>query len=374
MMQRAIASAQKHNINLEPGRINSGGGNCSYESVIFNINDRSCFPEKFLMSPDVYRRVWNIDTMNKVLDERIPWNPGMTRKQIVAGFQEVMEPGVYEISFFGDMIMAGIACGVRKIILIFNTNPDISRTGHDPVSVVDPRDYGGNMDSEIPVVVAYNLVHFESLHPVDEHDIEKSIKLVKSYIAKPSRYEQEYGFTGDDIYHLISQKMIKPPQESWSTQKSHKQKQIENSQKNTQESCQTENKESSKTTEMNAKSIDEKQSFKFGGICFEELDNGKTRCGICQVECIRLIVHMNGKEECARNINMAEFKTEYSKYKHRQRMQKTRAQQKAKDLASFRDKVNAGIRKHEAKQKAEDPASFKDNVNARKETGSQAES
>ena len=147
MMQRAIASAQKHNINLEPGRINSGGGNCSYESVIFNINDRSCFPEKFLMSPDVYRRVWNIDTMNKVLDERIPWNPGMTRKQIVAGFQEVMEPGVYEISFFGDMIMAGIACGVRKIILIFNTNPDISRRVHDPVSMVDPRDYGGNMDS-----------------------------------------------------------------------------------------------------------------------------------------------------------------------------------------------------------------------------------
>ena len=49
---RAIASAQKHMINLQPGRINPGIGNCSYESVINNINGRSCFQEKLPMSPD----------------------------------------------------------------------------------------------------------------------------------------------------------------------------------------------------------------------------------------------------------------------------------------------------------------------------------
>ena len=43
IFQRAIANAQKHNIELEPGRENSGGGNCSYLSVIHNINDRVCF-------------------------------------------------------------------------------------------------------------------------------------------------------------------------------------------------------------------------------------------------------------------------------------------------------------------------------------------
>ena len=36
---RAIASAQKHRIKLDPGRQNHADGNCSYESVIFNIND-----------------------------------------------------------------------------------------------------------------------------------------------------------------------------------------------------------------------------------------------------------------------------------------------------------------------------------------------
>ena len=122
MFQRAIASAQKHNIKLEAGTENSGGGNCSYLSVIFNINDRGCFKDKFLMSPDMYRRIWNTDMMNKVLDKKIAWNPGLTKLQIQEGFQEIMEPGVYERSFFGDMIMPGIACGTRKRILIFNTN------------------------------------------------------------------------------------------------------------------------------------------------------------------------------------------------------------------------------------------------------------
>merc|ERR1712208_51123 len=132
------------------------------------------------MGPYYYRRIWNTDLMNKILDEKIPWNPGMSRAQIIGGFQELTESGVYERSFFGDMMMAGIACGVRQRILIFNTNEDIL---HDPIAVVDPKDYGGDIDSEIPVVVAYNLVHYESLHPVGEQDIEETVKLVKSYIA-----------------------------------------------------------------------------------------------------------------------------------------------------------------------------------------------
>ena len=128
----AIASAQKHRINLVPGRENNGDGNCSYESVIFNINDRSCYVDKLPMSPDYYRIVWNTDMMNKILDNMIPWNPGMTRAEIVCGFQELMNSGVYERSYFGDMMMAGIACGIRKRILIFNTNEN---TGHDPIAV-----------------------------------------------------------------------------------------------------------------------------------------------------------------------------------------------------------------------------------------------
>ena len=43
LFARAIASAQKHGIELVPGRANAGNGNCSYESAIFNINERMLF-------------------------------------------------------------------------------------------------------------------------------------------------------------------------------------------------------------------------------------------------------------------------------------------------------------------------------------------
>merc|ERR1712240_519813 len=178
----------------------------SYESAIFNINDRECFSTKLPMSSDFYRRVWNVDLLNKILDERIPWNPGLTRNELREGFEELMESGVYERSFFGDMMMAGIACGIRKRILIFHTN--VGPTVHGPISVVDPRDYGGHIDTEIPVVVGYNLVHYESLHPLSEEDVKETVRLVNSYSCKPSRYRREYGFTGSDLPNLTSSSIV----------------------------------------------------------------------------------------------------------------------------------------------------------------------
>ena len=99
MFERAIESAKKHKINLEPGTENHGMGNCSYESVILNINERNCFNSRFNMSLEHYRVVWNTDMMNKILDKRVPWNPGLTREEIVLGFQELMISGVYERDF-----------------------------------------------------------------------------------------------------------------------------------------------------------------------------------------------------------------------------------------------------------------------------------
>ena len=71
IFQRAISSAKKHGINLVPGRGNQGHGNCSYESTIFNINDRNCFAKNFPMSLNFYRRIWNTDMMNKIIDQKI---------------------------------------------------------------------------------------------------------------------------------------------------------------------------------------------------------------------------------------------------------------------------------------------------------------
>ena len=304
-----ISSAYKHNINLEPGRQNSGGGNCSYLSLIYNINDRECFLTKFPMSPDYYRRVWNIDLMNKVLDKRIPWNPGLTRQEIQAGFQEIMESGVYERSFFGDMMMAGIACGVKKRILIFNTNEN---TIHDPVSVVDPRDYKSDIDSQIPVVIAYNMVHFESLHPVNQKDIEETVKLANSYSS--GSYEEDYGFTKQHMPYLISKSIVfsnkKNSVQEYGTHQNRSPPPKKSKYFKTVED------KAPLTTKKNDEKITKKEAFIYENILFKETESDKIVCGVCEVECSKLIVHMNGNKYCTEYFSdMTDFKKKYSEYR-----------------------------------------------------------
>ena len=193
MLSRAVASSRRHGINLVPERLNPASGNCSFEAVLFNNNDRSCFDDKYTFSVDYYRRIWMTDMEARVLDNN-EWNCGYTATELKAGFAEVKESGVYERGLFGDLILPGIAVGVHKRILIFNTNPN---TPHDPVSVVCPKKFGGYTDSEIPLVLAYNLVHFESMHPSSREDIERTVNLTDSYL------DGNYNFGHDDIHHLI---------------------------------------------------------------------------------------------------------------------------------------------------------------------------
>ena len=91
-------------------------------------------------------------------------------------WKEMLEPGAYERGIFGDLMLPGIACGVRKILLIFNTNLD---TPHDPIYVVDPSDFNVSPDTNIPIILAYNMSHYESMEPLTEIDTQKSNDLVK---------------------------------------------------------------------------------------------------------------------------------------------------------------------------------------------------
>ena len=63
MISRAIASGKKHGINMKHGSSNPGTGDCAFESIIQNNNDRSCFQEKYQMNIDWYRRIWVTDTI-----------------------------------------------------------------------------------------------------------------------------------------------------------------------------------------------------------------------------------------------------------------------------------------------------------------------
>ena len=119
MITRAINSARHHNIHLAHGKPNPGQGDCAIEAVIYNINERSCFNQNFPLSINYYRRIFVTDMANRTVDTS--WNI-YSRKEWLDGWSEMLQPGTYERGIFGDLMLPGIACGVRKYLLIFNTN------------------------------------------------------------------------------------------------------------------------------------------------------------------------------------------------------------------------------------------------------------
>ena len=192
MIRRAIASAGRHGIDITAGSPVPASGNCAFESVLFNVNDRSCFERKLLCSPDYYRRIWMTDMKNRTRDDGT-WNI-YSDTEWEEGWNAMMESGIYERGIFGDLMLFGIACGSRKVLLIFNTSLD---SPHDPVYVCDPRKFGVVPDTEIPVVLAYDLSHYESLHTVGDADILSTVNLVGEYL------NGNYAFGKVDLPNLL---------------------------------------------------------------------------------------------------------------------------------------------------------------------------
>ena len=196
MVIRAISSARYHGLNLKRGTPNGAAGNCAIESALLNLNNRSCFLENLPFSADYYRRIWMTDFKNRTVHDPT-WN--IYSEQVwEEGWNEMMKSGVYERDIFGDLMIFAIACGVKKIILIFNTS---LHSPHDPIYVCDPRKFGVPPDTETPLVLAYNQVHYESMHPLLEDDIEVTRNLVSSYLVGG------YQFGNADLPYLLGDEM-----------------------------------------------------------------------------------------------------------------------------------------------------------------------
>jgi hypothetical protein len=83
MISRAISSARNHGITLTHGSTNPGTGDCAFESVIQNNNDRTCFEKKFPLPISYYRRMWVTDMANRTVDT--DWNI-LSRQEWLAGW------------------------------------------------------------------------------------------------------------------------------------------------------------------------------------------------------------------------------------------------------------------------------------------------
>ena len=177
MVEIAILNAKYHGINLHHGVPNLANGDCAIEAVTDNISTRPEFNKTFCGASDVNRRNWMQEAEELVFN--FSGGAGMTEEEFRAQWDILKKSGTYEYDL-GDFVLAAIAHCTKKDILIFNTRPD---GPFDPIFVVSAAKLANRKaNTKIPVLLAYNQVHFEGLVPDSHLDMEKTIELKEKYL------------------------------------------------------------------------------------------------------------------------------------------------------------------------------------------------
>ena len=170
IIESAVANAKAHGIDLHAGPESLGDGNCAFESIIDSINTRSCFHETIDGTPDHWRFRWLTEV------EDIAYNVsdnGLSEDEWKTQWSILKTSRTYEMGL-ADLVLPCIAHCVQKDILIFNT----SEKAHAPVYVVESSMLSGQAaNNEVPICLAYNLVHFEPLLPDTDDDVMKTVTL-----------------------------------------------------------------------------------------------------------------------------------------------------------------------------------------------------
>eukprot|EP00116_Pleurobrachia_bachei_P001115 sb/3461377/ len=178
LMKQGIELARKYFINLAPGRPNNGNGNCSIESVIDQINNRTCFQETFPRSVQFYRDIWMSETERQARNSAF-FLDLYTEEEWREAWTRLRGDGQYEVDYFGDLMILGIMHCVGKNALVFNVSEYRS---HGPITVVRGDYFGGSLsDDQPPLVLAYDGAHYESLMPVGEGDVRKTRYIVEQW-------------------------------------------------------------------------------------------------------------------------------------------------------------------------------------------------
>ena len=208
MLEKAIENAAFHEINLHPGVRNLANGNCAFETILDSISTRPCFPEIFDGSPDYWRRMWMTE-VQKVAYER--WNGGLNQCEWKKEWEVLKNTRAYECEL-ADLVIPGIAHCTKKDILIFNTSPQ----AHSAVYVVPATMLcNTEADTEIPVCLAYNQVHYEMLVPNTDEDMMKTVALKKEILSG------SYSVNMNDIFPPTHEKIAFDQTPTSSLKKSH---------------------------------------------------------------------------------------------------------------------------------------------------------
>ena len=170
----AVRLATRLGFCITAGTPNPAVGNCLIESAVFNINDRPELSELGAIEDTIQecRDLWVTQFKTKIPIFR-PELDAFTDEQ----WAEIRRDGVWNTPL-GDLMPFCISFATKKRILILNCS-SVLRV---PLSIVEPEEFGQDHDCDIPILLAYNGNHYESVHPVST-DIQKTIELFEAVVT-----------------------------------------------------------------------------------------------------------------------------------------------------------------------------------------------
>ena len=112
---------------------------------------------------------------------------------------------------------------------------------------------------------------------------------------------------------------------------------------------------------------EEKFIFVKGGTRFEEVEDGKVKCGGCKNNFSRIIGHLKKSLDCQSNIDMAEFELLWKKVGDKRKSARYATKRKAENEDHFLQKQNKRRRTYVEKKRAENEENFlKEKANQRR--------
>ena len=174
MLDIAGEVAHRFSFAVHGGVANQGAGDCTWEVFIDQLCHRpelaGLLHENESGISAVRNRVVNV--LSNCAEARV--FHGMSQSEWVALLQPLREPGMWN-SATGDMALSGLAHSFGINILLIHTSAHLGRR---PLTLIPGNCYEGQTVTPIPVLMAYNGSHMESLIPVSEVDVERTRELV----------------------------------------------------------------------------------------------------------------------------------------------------------------------------------------------------
>ena len=176
MVKLAIKTGAKMGISLIEGDLVDALGNCLLESVMGNIEGRDIFDRKIEETVTSLRK--NIAEEGEKVIGSSPYRiEDFNDEDWSRGWDQLKHSGVWDVDYFGDLMIIALAHYIGKNILLINTDPESA-----PITVVLGDRFGKPLNSEYPVILAYSGTHYESLIPISDGDETMARQIIQKYI------------------------------------------------------------------------------------------------------------------------------------------------------------------------------------------------